>query len=53
MGAFLRDIMRPGASADWRKLLREKTGEDLSAKAMVRYCGPLMSQLKNVNKGRN
>jgi peptidyl-dipeptidase A len=52
VGAFLRDIMRPGASADWRKLLREKTGEDLSAKAMVRYFEPLMSHLKKVNKGR-
>lgn len=52
VGEFLRQIMRPGASADWRKLLKEKTGEDLSAKAMVRYFQPLMAHLKKVNKGR-
>lgn len=52
VGDFLRDLMRPGASADWRKLLRDKTGEDLSAKAMVRYFQPLMAHLKKVNKGR-
>ena len=44
--------MKPGASADWRKLLKEKTGSDLSAKAMLDYFAPLMDYLKEVNKGR-
>lgn len=52
VGKFLRDIMYPGASADWRELLREKTGEDLSARAMVDYFQPLMAYLKQQNKGR-
>ncbi|OON69266.1 M2 family metallopeptidase [Hymenobacter sp. CRA2] len=52
VGKFLRDIMYPGASADWRQLLREKTGEDLSARAMVDYFQPLMTYLKQQNKGR-
>lgn len=52
VGDFLRDIMRPGASRDWRIVLKEKTGEDLSAKAMLRYFDPLMTYLKRVNKGR-
>jgi peptidyl-dipeptidase A len=52
VGQFLQGIMYPGASADWRQLLREKTGEDLSARAMVDYFQPLMAYLKEQNKGR-
>ncbi|HEX8504072.1 MAG TPA: M2 family metallopeptidase, partial [Hymenobacter sp.] len=52
VGNFLRDIMRPGASRDWRVVLKEKTGEDLSARAMVDYFQPLMAYLKAQNKGR-
>lgn len=52
VGDFLAEIMTPGASIDWRKLLREKMGEDLSAKAMMRYFEPLMQYLKESNKGR-
>ncbi|RYU81242.1 M2 family metallopeptidase [Hymenobacter persicinus] len=52
VGTFLADIMRPGASKDWRAVLKEKTGEDLSARAMVEYFQPLMVYLKAQNKGR-
>ncbi|MBD2722257.1 M2 family metallopeptidase [Hymenobacter armeniacus] len=52
VGQFLRDIMRPGSSRDWRVVLKEKTGEDLSARAMVDYFQPLMAYLKAQNKGR-
>lgn len=52
VGAFLKSIMYPGASKDWRVVLKEKTGEDLNAKAMVSYFEPLMQHLKEVNKGR-
>lgn len=52
VGDFLRAIMRPGSSRDWRTVLREKTGEDLSAKAMLRYFEPLMAYLKKANAGR-
>ncbi|MBO3270980.1 M2 family metallopeptidase [Hymenobacter defluvii] len=52
VGAFLADIMRPGSSKDWRLVLKEKTGEDLSARAMVEYFQPLMAYLKEQNKGR-
>jgi len=52
VGDFLRSILTPGASADWRKMLRDKTGSDLSAAAMVRYFEPLMAYLKTVNAGR-
>ncbi|MHA6249176.1 M2 family metallopeptidase [Pontibacter sp. CAU 1760] len=52
VGNFLRDIMYPGASADWREMLKETTGEELSARAMVAYFQPLMDYLKQQNKGR-
>jgi len=52
VGKFLTSIMQPGASADWRKMLKEKTGEDLSARAMVAYFEPLLNYLKTQNKGR-
>ncbi len=52
VGKFLADIMRPGASRDWREVLLEKTGEPLSAKAMLRYFAPLLDYLKKENAGR-
>lgn len=52
VGAFLRRLMEPGASREWRTVLREAIGEDLSAGAMLRYFEPLTAHLKEVNKGR-
>lgn len=52
VGDFLKTIMSPGASRDWRVVLKEATGEEFSAKAMLRYFEPLMTYLKEQNKGR-
>ena len=52
IGKFIGDIMRPGSSIDWRKLLKDKTGEELSARAMLDYFMPLMEWLKKENAGR-
>ncbi len=52
VGKFLADLMRPGATRNWRELLKEKTGKDLSAEAMVKYYSPLMEYLKKQNRGR-
>jgi peptidyl-dipeptidase A len=52
VGKFLTSIMYPGASTDWRKMLKDKTGEELSARAMVAYFQPLLTYLKEQNKGR-
>lgn len=52
VGAFLKKIMAPGATRNWREVLKEATGEDLSLKAMVAYFQPLMGYLQEVNKGR-
>ena len=52
VGRFLDRLMRPGSSGDWRQLLRETTGSDLSAQAMLSYYAPLMDYLKKENRGR-
>jgi len=52
VGAFLRQILTPGATRDWRELTQEATGSDLSAQAMLRYFEPLMQYLKEQNQGR-
>ena len=52
VGDFLRKIMAHGATADWRKILRDATGEELSTRAMVEYYAPLLSWLEKENAGR-
>lgn len=52
VGTFLYDILSPGASRDWRVVLKETTGEDMSARAMLDYFAPLTEYLKKVNEGR-
>jgi peptidyl-dipeptidase A len=52
IGKFVGDMMAVGAVGDWRVILREKTGQDLTAKPMLDYFAPLMTYLKKVNEGR-
>ncbi len=52
IGEYIGGMMKSGAVGDWRVVLKEKTGEDLSARAMLDYFSPLMAYLKEVNKGR-
>ena len=52
VGEFLARIMRQGATHDWRTVLREATGEELSTRAMVEYYRPLMVWLEKQNRGR-
>ena len=53
VGAYLELILRPGATRDWRELMREATGEDLSSKAMLDYFAPLYEWLRTQNAGRD
>ncbi len=53
IGDFLKEITYPGASKDWRVVLKESTGEELNAKAMLEYFQPLVEWLKKENEGRN
>lgn len=51
-GGFLMDLMKVGCSKDWKDVLKEKTGGELDAKAMLAYFSPLMDYLKKENQGR-
>jgi peptidyl-dipeptidase A len=53
IGEFLSDILRLGATRDWREVIREKTGEEISTRAMLEYFSPLMDYLKKQNQGRD
>jgi peptidyl-dipeptidase A len=52
VGDFLKALMAPGASRSWREVLKETTGQELNAQAMVQYFAPLHNWLKEQNKGR-
>ncbi len=52
VGDFFRKIMEQGKTRDWRVILKEATGEELSTRAMVEYYAPLMQWLQEQNKGR-
>src|SRR6476646_7874345 len=52
IGTWLNNILKKGATEDWRKVLKEATGEDISTRAMAEYFKPLQSWLEEQNKGR-
>ena len=52
VGAWLNNILKKGGTEDWRKVLKEATGEDISTRAMMDYFKPLMSWLEEQNRGR-
>jgi peptidyl-dipeptidase A len=52
VGEFLRGILAPGATKDWNAVLRQATGEGLSARALVAYFAPLADWLARENQGR-
>ncbi len=53
VGEYLNAMLSLGATRDWREVLRDFTGEDLSARAMLEYYEPLMPMLKRINAGRD
>ena len=52
IGAFLGSILKLGATRDWRTVLQESIGEDISAEAMLEYFEPLLQYLRKENAGR-
>ena len=52
VGTFLRGVLETGANNDWRALLKESVGSEMSAKPMLDYFAPLMDYLKTENQGR-
>lgn len=52
IGNFIGSMMALGGVGDWKAVLKEKTGSNLTAKPMLDYFSPLMTYLKKVNEGR-
>ncbi len=52
VGKYLMTWLSKGATQDWRKLLKEATGEELSTRALAEYFAPLQKWLEKQNKGR-
>ncbi len=50
-GQFLRKILGLGATRDWRTVLREATGEDISPRALLAFYQPLGEELARRNRG--
>jgi peptidyl-dipeptidase A len=53
VGDFLRSILEKGQTEDWRKLLKDATGEELSTRALLEYFAPLKEYLEKANAGRD
>ncbi len=52
VGSFLSGILELGATQDWRAVMREHLGEEISASAMLAYFQPLTAYLQEQNAGR-
>ena len=52
VGNWMSDLLSPGATVDWRVLLKESTGSEMTAKPLVDYFDPLLKWLKEENKGK-
>ncbi len=49
VGKWLWEILSLGATRDWRQVIREKTGEDISSRALLEYFRPLTEYLEKEN----
>jgi peptidyl-dipeptidase A len=52
VGEFIDGILKVGATRNWRELMQEQLGEDISAQAMLAYFAPLQEWLEAQNEGR-
>jgi peptidyl-dipeptidase A len=53
VGDFLRGIMKLGATRDWRAVMKEATGEEISPRAMIAFYSPLLPELEKRNAGKD
>jgi peptidyl-dipeptidase A len=51
-GAFIDSILRLGATEDWRSVMLDSLGQEVSAQPMLDYFAPLMTWLEQENAGR-
>lgn len=52
VGDFLRGILTLGATRDWRTVIKEATGEEISPRALMAFYEPLTADLAARNAGR-
>ena len=52
VGEYIQNVMRLGATRDWREVLQEATGSELSAEPMLEYYLPLLEYLNAENGDR-
>ncbi|MCP4290984.1 MAG: M2 family metallopeptidase [bacterium] len=52
VGMYLHSILQLGATKDWKVVMQQATGEDLSSSALLEYFDPLMVWLQEQNQGR-
>lgn len=48
VGKWLMEILSLGATRDWRQVIKEKTGEEVSSRAIIEYFKPLEAYLANL-----
>jgi peptidyl-dipeptidase A len=53
VGDFLRNILKLGATRDWRTVIKDATGEPISPRAMMAYFAPLVTELDKRNAGKD
>ena len=46
VGKWLTDLLSLGATHDWRQVIKEKTGEEISSRALLEYFKPVSDYLK-------
>jgi peptidyl-dipeptidase A len=52
VGKWLWDLLSLGATRDWRQVMKEKTGEEISSRALLEYFRPLEDYLAKQNAGQ-
>jgi peptidyl-dipeptidase A len=53
VGAFLKSILSLGATRDWRKVIKDATGEEISPRALMAFYAPLTADLAKRNEGKD
>lgn len=53
VGKWLMEILKLGATRDWRDVIKEKTGEEISSRAVLKYFEPVLQYLQKENAGKN
>lgn len=53
VGMYLHSILELGATRNWKTVMRQATGEELSSTALLEYFDPLLAWLQEQNEGRD